>query len=366
MKAELVALLRPEIKTDVGGRVTYYNLEPLEEELSADSDFIEKLRACRFDWPGEAVPVSALAYWLLQETERSGDAERALAKLNDFLAAPRSTWQYAIVCTNVPVQNKGVGEGWEFCNGVVAYAAGLPPEYMILSDDGLVGKGLIFLDLKKGRDCSDLVGRVTDCCRSLNFIAGEGCFLRPSYYTHVYEKAAPFPLGSVKGWLSSRRNQYLTLITEEMIQRANNLLEKMQNVAEDDLPTLRRVLDRHAGAVAWGDIDNRAIEARVCMEMMLMSGSRGDNTFKVSRRAAYLMADDLDQRKKRMKQAKGLYDAGSTVVHEGTLKKEDHIDAVRNCHQFLDDLVTAWLERNARKITDDDWAVVELGGGFPD
>lgn len=364
MNAEIVAQIRPELKTSDGGQITYYNIDALEKALCADKEFMAICRDCQFDWPGEGVPISALAHWLLQETERSGDAEASLVKLNEFMAAPRSTWQPAVVCTNVVAQHKGVEEGWRFCNGVTGYAAGLSDDYMILSDDRLIGKGLIFLDEREGAEISDFISRATDCCRALSFVIGEGCFLRPTYRTQVYETCAPHPLGSSKGWLSDRRNRVMPLVTGKMFNEANGLVETIQRVDEANLPTLRRVLDRHAGAVVWGDLENRAIEARICMEMILMGGSKGDNVFKVSRRAAYLMADDLEQRRERMKAAKDLYGAGSSVVHEGVLKKEREINAVRNCHEFLDDLVRAWLRQNARHMSDSDWAEIELGGNF--
>lgn len=365
MTVEIIQQIRPEIKTSVDGRVTYYNLNALEEALCADREFMENFRSCQFDWPGEIVPISALAHWLLQETERSGDAEASWMNLNEFMVAPRSTWQSAIVCTDVVAQHRGVEEGWEFCNGITAYAAGLSANYMILSDDRLIGEGLIFLDQREGAEISDFILRATDCCRALSFVAGEGCFLRPTYSTQVYETSAPHPLGSSKGWLSDRRNRVMALVTGEIFNDANDLVEKMKRVDEADLPALRRVLDRHAGAVVWGDLENRAIEARICMEMILMGGSKGDNVFKISRRAAYLMADELEQRRERMQHAKDLYSAGSSVVHEGVLKKEREINAVRNCHTFLDELVKAWLRQNARSISDNDWADVELGGNFP-
>ena len=365
MTEKILSLIRPEIKTSVGGRITYYNVDVLEAALREDPRFSERCSNCKFDWPGEIVQFRDLAHWLLAEAERSGSAELAWTKINDFLDAPRRTWQSAVVCTDALAQNKGVAEGWEFCNGVTAYAAGLSEDYTILSDDRLIGKGLILLDNREEAEISDFIIRVTDCCRALSFVAGEGCWLRPTYSTYVYETSAPHPVGSIKGWLSDRRNRMLPLITGEMFDEADSFLQNMQSVAECDLPALRRVLDRHAGAVVWGDIENRAIEARICMEMILMNGSKGDNVFKVSRRAAYLMSDDLAQRRERMQQAKDLYDAGSSVVHEGRLKNAKQINAVRDCHNFLDEPVRAWLRRNSRCMSDSDWAEVELGGNFP-
>lgn len=234
-----------------------------------------------------------------------------------------------------------------------------------MSDDKLIRNGIIFLDEREGADIADFIIRSTDCCRALSFVVSEGCFLRPTYSTYVYETSAPHPFGSSKEWLSDRRNRVMRLVTGEMFSEANDLLETMQRVAEPDLPRLRNVVDRHAGAVAWGDLGNCAIEARICMEMILMRGSKGDNVYKVSRRAAYLMADKLDDRRGRMQEAKNLYSAGSSVVHEGVFKRETEIDAVRNCHQFLDALVKAWLRQDARSMTDSEWADVELGGNFP-
>jgi|TARA_R100000049_G_C1949756_1_gene96737 hypothetical protein len=365
MSEDIISLIRPEIKTSNGGRVAYYNLDPLSEALSSDENFMSKARNCNFDWPDEGTPISALAHWLLEETQRTGDPREALTRLHEFMAAPRRTWQQAIVCTNVIAQHKNVREGWEFENGVVAHAAGLSSDHMILSDDQLVGMGLILLDQNRDTEYSDFILRATDCCRALSFVADKGSFIRPTYHTLVYETAAPHPLGSSKGWLTDRRNKLVGLLTAEMFEQADNLVQKMHAVSVDDLPVLRRVMDRHAAAVVWGDLENRAIEARICMEMILMTGAKGDNSFKVSRRAAYLMSDDLNGRRERMRQAIDLYGAGSKAVHEGVLTKEKDINAVRSCHEFLDELVTAWLDHGAIALTDKEWAEVELGGDFP-
>lgn len=366
MTEDIISLMRPDLKTDIDGRVAYYNLDQLSDALSFDANLMDKARKCNFDWPGEGVPINALAHWLLEQAERTGDPKEALKRLYDFMAAPRQTWQRAIVCTNVSAQHRGVGEGWEFSNGVAAHTDGLSKDYMILTDDRLAGKGLVFLDKSQDGEYSDFILRATDCCRALSFVAGEGNFIRPNYHTLVYETAAPHPLGSSKSWLTDRRNQFLGVLTAEMLERADNFLRKMQSVSANDLPVLRRVLDRHAAAVVWGDLENRAIEARICMEMILMGGSKGDNVFKVSRRAAYLLTDNLNGRRERMRQAKDLYSAGSAAVHEGLLKKEKDIQSVRNCHKFLDELVTAWLHHNARTFDDSQWADIELGGDFPE
>jgi hypothetical protein len=197
MTAEIIEQIRPEMKTSIDGRITFYNIYALEKALLSDRDFMDLFRSCEFDWPGEIVPISALAYWLLEEAERSGDAEASLAKLNEFMAAPRRTWQLAIVCTDVRAQHKGVKEGWVFCNGVTAYAAGLSDDYTILSDDKLITNGIILLDQREGAEIADFTMRATDCCRALSFVAGEGFFIRPTYITYVYETSAPYPVGDL-------------------------------------------------------------------------------------------------------------------------------------------------------------------------
>ncbi|NDK35488.1 hypothetical protein [Rhodovulum sulfidophilum] len=371
MSTKIVSAIQPQQKKALSEHIIYAALEPLETALAEDDKFMDNFHSSNFDLPdSEPITLGSIAHWLLFETERSGDPTAAFTKLNEYLGSPRPTWQHTVVCTDVFSQGKGNFEPWRFSNGIVAYATGLSPEYKVLSDENLYYRCLIFLDQEKVRNYDDFIERVTDCCRSLSFFSGEGCYLRPSYHTYTFDTSAPFPLGSSKGWLSTRKNNVPGLLTADTFEEADTFLKQLREIKPGDLDVVRRVLDRHAGAAVWGDLENRAIEARVCMEMILMRNSMGDNAFKVSRRAAYLMNDDSRERLELMKRAKLLYDAGSKAVHGGSLtgSKQKDLDltaAVRGCHEFLHSLVSAWISRKAQELDDNNWALVEMGGEFP-
>lgn len=111
MTAQILEQIRPEIKTSIGGQITFYNIDALEKALCADPVFMDRCRNCNFYWPGEIAPISTFAHWLLEQAERLGDAEAALENLTEYLAAPRKTWQSAVVCTVFVVQHEGFEEG---------------------------------------------------------------------------------------------------------------------------------------------------------------------------------------------------------------------------------------------------------------
>lgn len=364
MNSDIVSILEKflsDAKAGIDSRL--FNSSEITNLLVQNPEFRSKINSGKIEWPGDLVTSDQIVEWLLLETFRTGEPKRVVSSMESFLNDPYPTWHRVIVSGNVNSQIPEGDGGWRFNNGIVAYTAMKRPDLHILSSD-IDPRSLLFFDFSKDRDQREFTQRVRTCCHSLSFAMPDAGVVRPNYHTYAWDPRKPHPTGSLKGMLSRTENFTIQIVTRQVFEDANNVLRRIDDVDEVNRPRLMRVLDRFVSANDLSDSESRAIEMRVCLELILMGPQPGDNTFKVSHRAALLMGDNVETRKKIMNEVKSLYHACSTAVHGGEVKGKQ-AGVIREGPALLKRLISAWLDHKAQKFSDDDWAAVEFGGPFP-
>jgi hypothetical protein len=103
---------------------------------------------------------------------------------------------------------------------------------------------------------------------------------------------------------------------------------------------------------------DRAIDLGTALEILtLQNNADQELSFRASLRAACLLGKDQDSRMKIFGIARAAYDARSTAVHTGVLKKEKLIDALEPADCLCSDLAKEMVRRGS---IPDDWDAVVM------
>ncbi|WP_157968885.1 hypothetical protein [Tropicimonas sp. IMCC34011] len=208
------------------------------------------------------------------------------------------------------------------------------------------------------------IERCIDVCRFLSLARPPGQAVQPKLFTKGWRKNAPFPQGRDIGLVSRPRAKLNGPLLHYELKNSNDLLGIFASFAGKDQDVIRTVLDHYSYCGSSLELVESAVHMRICLETLLISSGSGDNLFKVSRRGALMLGGDLVERERNCNLIIGAYKAGSSAVHTASVKSSER-SQWREFLGVLQKLVRCWIAAGAPSLSNDEWKLIELGGGFP-
>jgi hypothetical protein len=281
-----------------------------------------------------------LSSWIWQHREKHG-TNKTVEELMRFLASPTIDG-----IDVVAVHGLSVGESIPLAKDIVIAPLDSLPERLLRFDDVIASPtghritsapdSIVFCPnpsapkiitseppLKGSRTYSSRTNELVDICRCLSTIGPSA----PVVGAQWWETRDPLARWMRNGYgygneLHDISTRHHSKLTPENYAKAQNVVRRYLELPQSERTRLRVPLDRLNRAIRRLEDVDRAIELGVACESIFLgdqSSDRGELSFRLRLRVAWLLGKDASERQRLMRLFRDLYAIRSSAVHSGNL-----------------------------------------------